>query len=77
MSSGGMLTPAEIESLRENMRLGLELIRVASARDDAIARHALGYRAPFVKNFLRGKTDFSCIGKPEPRPRPQLNLESG
>jgi hypothetical protein len=35
-----MLTPAEIESLRENMRLGLELIRVASARDDAIARGA-------------------------------------
>ena len=35
-----MLTPAEIESLRENTRLGLELMRIALARDDAIARGA-------------------------------------
>jgi hypothetical protein len=40
MSSGDMLTAAEIESLRENIRLGLELMRVAWARDDAITRGA-------------------------------------
>ena len=40
MSSGKMLTPAEIESLRENLRLGLELMRAASARNDAIIHGA-------------------------------------
>jgi len=35
-----MLTAAEIESLRENIRLGLELMRIASVRDDAMARGA-------------------------------------
>ena len=38
MSSGEMLIEAEIQSLRQNLRLGPELMRVASARDDAIAR---------------------------------------
>jgi len=40
MSSGKMLTPAEIESLRRSLKLSLELMGVASTRNAAIARGA-------------------------------------
>ena len=40
MSSGKMLTPAKIESLRRSLKLSLELMGVASTRDAAIARGA-------------------------------------
>jgi len=40
MSSGKMLTPAEIDSLRRSLKLSLELMDVAATRDAAIARGA-------------------------------------